>query len=178
MNHQPFEGWLLSEDTLAPEQAHALQEHLRACEACLALSRAWDAVEDDLAVAPLAAPTAGFSQRWQANLEKRQAQARRRRFWQAGGAGLAALAGIILLAEPLYQRFSPAEFLMSILFNLSLLFVKVNQAGVFLSTTFSGVSAIIPITIWVLIATGFSLLGMTWIVTMWKIIVPKGVTTL
>jgi len=178
MNHQPFEEWLLSEDPLAPEQARALQEHLRECESCLSLSRAWDAVEDELAGAPQAAPAAGFSQRWQANLAKRQAQDRQRRFWQAGGAGLAVLAGIVILASPLYQRFSPAEFLMSILFNLSLLFVRVNQAGVFLSTTFSGVSAIIPITIWVLIATSLSLLGMTWIVTMWKIIIPKGVITL
>jgi hypothetical protein len=178
MNHQPFEEWLLSEGSLAPEQDRALQEHLRECEACLSLSRAWDAVEDELAVAPQAVPVAGFSQRWQGHLEQRRAQDQRHRFWQAGGAGLAALVGIVLLAGPIYQRFSPTEFLASFIYNLSLLFVKVNQVGVFLSTTFSGISVIIPITIWVLIATSLSLLGMTWMVTMWKIIIPKGAITL
>jgi hypothetical protein len=178
MNHQPFEEWLFSEDPLAPEQARALREHLRECEICLSLSRAWDAVEDNLAAAPQAAPVTGFSQRWQEHLEQRRAQDQHRRFWQAGVAGLAALAGIVALASPIYQRFSPTEVLVSFIYNLSLLYVKVNQAGVFLNSTFSGVSAIIPISIWVLIATSLSLLGMAWIVTMWKIIIPKGVIAL
>jgi anti-sigma factor RsiW len=175
MNHQPFEDWLLSDEPLPPEQARALQDHLQDCETCPPLSEAWQAVRIELETAPQAAPAPGFSQRWQAHLEEKRLQERRRRIWLAGGAGLVGLVCLVLLAGPLLESFSPTEILVRLVYGLSLLVVKASQVGVFLGSTFSGVLVVIPITFWVLIATSISALGLFWAFTMWKIIIPKGV---
>jgi anti-sigma factor RsiW len=175
MNHQPFEDWLLSDEPLTPEQARALQDHLRDCETCPPLAEAWQVVQDEIEAAPHASPAPGFSQRWQAHLKEKRIQERHRRIWLAGGAGLVGLVGLILLAIPLLGNFSPTEILVRLVYGLSLLVVRTTQVGVLLADTFSGISIVIPITLWVLIATSLSILGLFWAFTMWKIIIPKGV---
>ena len=82
-NHQPFEEWLLSGETLTPEETQSLQEHLGACEQCRTLAGASQQVDHALRHAPQLAPAPGFVSRWQAQLAARQIkQHRRQTFWR------------------------------------------------------------------------------------------------
>jgi len=75
MNHQPFETWLLADQSLNREESRALQAHLQECTHCTAL------VEVNLALksAKMAAPAAGFTQRFEARLEAQRVGERRNR---------------------------------------------------------------------------------------------------
>ncbi len=44
-NHQPFEDWVYSRETISPQEELALQEHLQECKNCLSLVDALDEVE-------------------------------------------------------------------------------------------------------------------------------------
>jgi hypothetical protein len=85
MNHQLFEDWLFSEDPLNPDQAQALQEHLKTCDSCCQLSAAWSEVETLFVSTPPAIPAAGFATRWrarwQSQLVKKMHKRQQRQTW-------------------------------------------------------------------------------------------------
>lgn len=68
MGHQPFETWLLSGESLPPEQEQHLQEHLNNCQTCQQLSSAWSEVDELLKGASLIKPAHGFTERWKSRL--------------------------------------------------------------------------------------------------------------
>lgn len=72
MDHQPFEFWLTSDETLRPEDERKLHEHLESCESCRQLSNAWVEVQELFREPQLALPSPGFSERWQAKLAEYQ----------------------------------------------------------------------------------------------------------
>jgi hypothetical protein len=96
MNHQPFETWLFSDETLEPEQSRALSNHLDQCKECNQMSIALDRVFEVISNSDNPEPNPGFTQRWYQHLslyrEKRQEQ----RIWLIIFS-LFALATIILL---------------------------------------------------------------------------------
>jgi predicted anti-sigma-YlaC factor YlaD len=65
MGHQPFETWMLSEETLLPDQEQRLHDHIEICESCRQMSNAWQEVQGIFSETPLAKPSAGFTERWQ-----------------------------------------------------------------------------------------------------------------
>jgi hypothetical protein len=77
MDHRPFENWLLENKSLTASEKQQLQSHLRECPSCVALA------EVDLALnsARMAAPVAGFTDRFQARLAARKLALRRRNAW-------------------------------------------------------------------------------------------------
>ena len=84
MNHQPFENWLLSEDTLSPENASALRGHLETCDHCRELQAAWTDVSNLFQDVPDIEPAPGFVNRWQTRLEvERQVELSVRHRWQS-----------------------------------------------------------------------------------------------
>jgi ferric-dicitrate binding protein FerR (iron transport regulator) len=58
-----------------------LQEHLRSCQACQALSDAWQRTETHLKGKIMVEAEAGFTARWQARLETDRRRAHRRQTW-------------------------------------------------------------------------------------------------
>lgn len=93
MVHQPYEGWLLDDEHLTPEQERELRTHLRICPDCAALARSNLA----LRAAPVVPAPQGFTLRFQQRLAaQRKAEAKRARL----GIALLALsgAGALLLA--------------------------------------------------------------------------------
>lgn len=75
MNHQPFESWLLSEQSLSREEKQTLQVHMQECSHCTALAE----VNLALKSAKMVAPAVGFTQRFTARLEAQHAVERRNR---------------------------------------------------------------------------------------------------
>ncbi len=86
MNHQPFRGWLLSEDELSVEQSRLLQEHLRDCQACRQINSAWQELEAVIERTAQLEPLPGFVDRWQIRLVEHQAHQQRLRGWYTIGA--------------------------------------------------------------------------------------------
>ena len=107
MNHQPFETWLLNEQSLNREELHALQVHMQECSHCTALAE----VNLALKSVKMVAPAVGFSQRFAARLEVQRAGERRNRII---GITILVLGGLSLFgwsALPYLQPIanSPAE---------------------------------------------------------------------
>ena len=76
MNHRPFEEWLLNDKSLTPMEKHELDAHLRTCKYCSALVDTGFALRS----ARVAAPAAGFSQRFEQRLARHKIAERRRRW--------------------------------------------------------------------------------------------------
>lgn len=73
-NHQPFEDWIFSRETISREDELALQEHLRQCEDCNCLSESLQKLEFNLKAAPVLSPAPGFSARWMLRVEENRAR--------------------------------------------------------------------------------------------------------
>ena len=81
MNHQPFEDWLFSGESLESQQEQALQDHLNQCEQCQAISIALDQVNEVFISSPSPEPAEGFTQRWFDSLAIAQEQGQIKRTW-------------------------------------------------------------------------------------------------
>jgi predicted anti-sigma-YlaC factor YlaD len=97
MSHQPYETWLLSEESLDEEQEKALQTHLEDCRQCQQLSQSWTQVQSLISTSSEPEPAPGFSLRWQQRLAIRREHQQQRKMWLLT-LGLLALALIIFLS--------------------------------------------------------------------------------
>lgn len=96
MNHQPFETWLFSENTIEPEQSEALKSHLDQCEECNQMSKALNEVYEAISTSDTPEPIPGFKQRWYLHLSAYRQKRQERRFWIFTLSALA-IATVILL---------------------------------------------------------------------------------
>jgi len=173
MNHQPFETWLLDEQSLTNEQKRELDAHLRTCTHCTALAETRLA----LRAKRMASPVEGFTSRFQARLAAQRVLERRKRFW---GSILFLLVGLALAAwisAPFVNEAAraPAQWITLILryalFIVTSLQALVNVGHVLLEV----VPAFIPPLVWgavVLAAAGF---GLLWTISIWRLTrVPQG----
>ena len=76
MNHQPFEDWLLNEQSLTPVEKRDLDAHMRTCRHCAAL------VETGLELhsVRMVSPMPGFAGRFEKRLATRRIADHRRRY--------------------------------------------------------------------------------------------------
>jgi hypothetical protein len=97
MNHRPFEDWLLDDEPLTAAQALELRVHLRSCAQCGSIA------ESNLALHSTRhlAPSAGFTDRFQARLEEHR---RQQRWRQIAGTFVLVFGGLALL----YPLLGPA----------------------------------------------------------------------
>ena len=99
MNHQPFRGWLLSEDELSVVQAQALQDHLRTCDACSRIESSWEELEAVIDRSAQLEPVSGFVERWQVRLVEHQHHQQQVKGWYTIGAtGLIVMSLMVLLS--------------------------------------------------------------------------------
>lgn len=111
MGHQPFETWILSGESLPPDQEQQLQEHLINCGTCQHLSSSWNEVDALLHAARLEKPAPGFTARWQArlsgleNLELRRKQ--KRASWLFFGVSTGA--ALLVLTYMIMQFFASVQ---------------------------------------------------------------------
>ena len=175
MNHQPFEDWLLGEEKLTQEQQKALQDHLQACPTCTSLNQSWQGVQKAILATPQAAPLPGFSNRWKEHLAQKRAIQQRHTVWWIFGAclGLVLIILVILYAPELAQ-FSPGEILANILFQFTVILVKTRQTHEIVEILLRNIPPIIPMIVCFLAASSLLLLSVTWVVAIWKIMIPKG----
>jgi hypothetical protein len=175
MNHQPFEEWLLNDKNLTPAETRELDLHLRICPHCTALSATGLALRS----APVVAPVAGFTLRFQQRLAAQKIAERRRKLWGmivlvVSGAGL-----LSWLIAPFLFAFTaaPVEWVTAgigyFLFVLTSLQALTEVIAVLLRMA----TDFIPPYIWMVIASTLAGVGLLWTISIWQFSrSPQGVS--
>lgn len=174
MNHQPFENWLLEDQTLDPEQNHNLQAHLRTCAHCAALA------ETALALHSVhqTGPATGFTLRFQRRLAVQKVADRRRKFW---GTVVFVAAGLSLLAwlvTPILTRVidSPAEWISLWMSYIFFLITSLQAAANVGSVLLRVAPGFVPPFAWMVLASALAGIGLLWFISIWRLTyVPRGV---
>jgi hypothetical protein len=172
MNHQPFENWLLSEDTLSPENADALRDHLEICDQCRELNTAWNGVVDLFQVVPDVNPPPGFVARWQERLNvESQIELSIRHRWQSIimliliGNVITAL--VILLGSQVLSTFeSPIELVLSGVYRLASMVTWLNAVQNIFITLFRTLTSVVPVGLWAVLGIGLVGSGAIWIISL------------
>ncbi len=175
MNHQPFENWLLSEDSLPEDEARALRDHLADCGQCSELEEAWLDVARLFADIPDVEPAPGFVNRWQAALESDKAvlKAMRQR-WQswillvliANGAALA----LLLMGVQFFHTYdSVTDWALSWVYKAATTMVLANGFQNAFATLFRTIPQLIPAGWWIGIAITLGVSTLSWIIFMSKL---------
>jgi hypothetical protein len=175
MNHQPFENWLLSEETLPPEQASALQEHLRTCDSCRKLQGSWNGVAQMFCETPQVGPAAGFANRWQARLaEQRRITQRRQVLAVLAIFGTGAFVLFALLSMHALEILrSPGQLLMIWIYRL-LLYVAYADAIRDFFTSFGSVFfGFLPAHAWLFVLGAISMAAVLWVVLYQHLTSPR-----
>jgi hypothetical protein len=135
MNHQPYKNWLLSEETLTPEQTRSLQAHLSTCQTCRQVQSSWMDVQRLFETAPQVAPADGFAGRWKVRLAAEKRKKQRRNAWIFFGvtASIALLLLALLCMQALQAFQSPAQLYLFWIYRLaSVMTVVETVEGIFL----------------------------------------------
>jgi len=166
MNHQPFEDWLLANESLTPGQKSELQSHLRTCMSCSALAE----VNVALRAVQQESPAAGFAGRFQVRLDARKLALRRRNIL---GFLLLTLAVIVVLLwiswpvlSPVIQ--SPVNTLAPLLSYLIALWTSLQAMGHVSQLFFDVIPGFVPPVVWMAIVLGAIGWGLLWIVSLMK----------
>jgi hypothetical protein len=163
MDHLPYEGWLLDDERLTPEQERDLRSHLRGCPNCAALVRANMA----LRAAPMSVPATGFALRFQTRLAAERKLQRRRSFF---GWTLLLVMGMGLLfwlARPYmaYLSWSPLQFAVTWLSNLVYLGLTMRAMTLIGNTLLEVLVSFVPSYIWALSFALFGGIGSLWVLS-------------
>lgn len=175
MNHQPFENWLLSDESLSAEQSLALIAHLSICDPCNRMDISLNEVQDLFQSAPRLAPAPGFTVRWQ---ERRAVQLTKRRQQQSwiflavtttSAAVLLAALGLSILS--LVKQ--PEQLLIYFAYRLTTLLINVETVGDLLSTTVRSLGGSLPIAVWIGLSGLASMLSVIWFVLFRQLITQR-----
>jgi hypothetical protein len=90
MEHQPFENWILSGESLTSSQSVELASHLVVCQYCQSLEEGKMGVENLLKSATFESPSPGFTNRFRYMAARRKEEAKRLQSYFFLGAILAA----------------------------------------------------------------------------------------
>jgi hypothetical protein len=175
MNHQPFEEWLLLDKNLTPAEMRDLDLHLRTCSHCTALSATGLALRS----APVVAPAAGFTLRFQQRLAAQKIAERRRKLW---GMIILLLSGIGLIgwltAPYLFAFFAaPVQWITTAIGYFLFIITSLQALTEVVTVLLRMATDFIPPYIWMVLLSALAGLGLLWTVSIWQFSrTPQGVT--
>jgi hypothetical protein len=166
MNHQPFEIWLLEEQSLTPEQKRDLHAHLMTCKYCTALAETGVALHTK----KMASPAAGFTARFEKRLAIQRVVERRRRILGVislilGGLGLLVLLGGSTMLTVLN---SPAAWITLGIGYLLFIVTSLQVLSEVSMVLFRVIPGLIPPFMWMVIVSSFAGLALLWTVSIWR----------
>ena len=167
MNHRPFEDWLLENQSLTPDQNQDLNNHLKICTSCKALTE----VDLMLKAPQMAGPQAGFTDRFQFKLAAEKHLLRKRQRWGLGILGLISfitLGFVVVQLLSIWQNY-PAEILVRWVTWWITLFSSFKTFGTIGLVFLKVASDFIPLPMWLGIIGGSFLLVLIWVTSLWKL---------
>jgi hypothetical protein len=174
MDHRPFEDWLLDTQPLTIDQERQLNTHLRTCSSCAVLGE----VNLALKSVNVAAPAAGFTDRFQLRLAAKKQVLRRKNFWGFVILTLSVLGLFVWVSWPVLKDLvqSPVNLLASWISSLVSFWASLQaifRAGMVL---FKVVPGFVPAYIWTVILFAAGGWSLVWVVSLMKFTkVPQGV---
>jgi hypothetical protein len=174
MDHRPFENWFLENKALNANEQQQLNAHLRACPYCLALA------EVDLALKSvrLAAPAAGFADRFRVRLEARKQALRRRNVWGFLILTMSVLTLLTWVSWPVLAAVvqSPANLLISWLSSLTSLWAALQAMFHASAVLFKAMPDFIPAYVFPVLLFAAGGWGLLWVFSLMKFTkIPQGV---
>jgi hypothetical protein len=169
MSHQPFETWLLDQQTLAPDDQRALQAHLDECPQGCHLQRQWQMVYQELLQPQVISPAPGFTQRWQEGLAIRKAHEQRKQAWKVFGL-LVAIAMSVLLVLSIYTlaTTSPTDWLVALAGAIFSTTSFIHLGIHFINNWLSSTPLVLNLILWIYLALCICLLIFAWVVVLWR----------
>ncbi len=167
--HQLFKDYLLSEESLSPEQSRLMQEHLRECAECRQQEAAWMDIHRLFRSAEVVAPAAGFISRWQERLAAQRLKSQRKRAWIFFGvtAAIAVILSGLLIFGSLQVIDSPLQVMGKAVYFLVITFSYYRQVTQFVDH----LSLVVPVLsfIGVILFTGF----VSFVSVLWAVVYRK-----
>jgi len=181
MNHQPFNNWMFSDESLLPEQTKLLEAHLATCETCRSLSSAWVEVRTMLQSAQTIQPTINFAERWQASLATQNEgllyRKQRQSWWFFFiAAGLACLSLVILLAQILTSFKSPMAIFLSGLYLFTEAIGSLTSFQGLVITLLNTLIVIVPPAWWILLTVAICGLITIWLISLRRVVYPRRIS--
>lgn len=148
MDHQPYNKWLLDDERLTPDQVRDMRVHLRNCPDCAALERANLALRS----APVTAPAAGFTLRFQTRLAAQRKTQQRRSMIGFSLLAAVGVGGLVWLLFPYipYLQLPPAQMVSLWISNLVYLALTARALGALGNTLLNVMASLVPPYIWAL----------------------------
>jgi hypothetical protein len=148
MDHRPFEGWLLGDERLTPEQDREMRIHLRNCPDCAGLERANLALRS----APVTAPAPGFALRFQTRLAAQRKVQRRRSLIGLFLLAIVGAGSLVWLLFPYlpFLSLSPVQLAGLWISNLVYIGLTVRALGTLCNSLLNILASMIPAYAWVL----------------------------
>ena len=170
MEHQPFNNWILDDILLSAEQMQSLEQHLQACPECAKLKLNFNSARRYMLSRPQVSPAPGFSQRWKESLVERrilQQKVQARRFLLF--ITTASLLSLLALLGYLLATWSPATLVVDLFQSITQLFIGWSQAQQLIQSLWQSLPTAVPIAIWIIVSTTFAVLGLIWVLSLWRI---------
>lgn len=157
MDHRHYELWLLNDERLTPEQERELRNHQRSCPECATLARANLALRS----APVAAPTEGFTLRFQTRLAAQRKIQRRRSMIGTFLLALTGLGALTWFALPYltYAALPPEQIFAVWVSNLVYIALVMRTVSVLGMSLLNVAASFIPTYAWVVALALFASLG-------------------
>ena len=174
MDHRPFEGWLLNNQTLDADEKRQLNAHLQVCSSCTALAE----VNLALKSVKMATPAAGFTDRFQIRLAAQKNAMRRRNFWGYMLLTLSVLGVLAVIAWPVITSMlqSPVNVLASWLGSMLSIWASLDAMAHVGMVFFKIVPGFIPAYIWIVILFAACSWSLLWVFSLIKFTkLPQGV---
>ena len=173
MSHQPFEKWIIAGEHLPPDDQNRLKEHLADCPQCRQLKCNLQAVHTRLTASSQIEPVEGFSQRWQTTLQERLAEQHTKQVLQVRRfflyIGTATILSLLLLITMILAGGEWIDRLTATAIRLQTFNQWTIEAQDFLFAVLHITPPVLPLTLWILLSTVFSILALVWIVSVWRI---------
>jgi hypothetical protein len=170
MEHQPFENWILSGDSLTPFQTAELASHLLVCQHCQSVQAGIMGVEDLLKSATFESPSPGFSNRFQYFATRRKEEVKRLQSYFFLGGILAATVlvsfgyfAVLMLTQ------SPVEVISNLMTTTIFLAFSIDELLVLLQTWVRYIPLPISLALAAIASSLVVLLTSGWLISVWKI---------
>ena len=175
MSHQPFEQWILDDQSLSSDETELLADHLQQCSDCSRLQDQWKCVEQTLQNAPIMYAPEGFSVRWQQSFLARKAvqqKENRKRFIYFLIFG--SFTSLLMYITLSIISGSPIRSFIMLIKGGTQFAVRLSNINVFINSILSYLPPIFPILLWILLAFSLILMLALWGLTFWRFSI-KGV---